>query len=134
MPRNLNIEFLNFSFLYLAYPRIKSNVPVSGISCEVLRQVYANFGMETFQEEQQKAIDIKFFESNDVFFLLPIGYEKSLLSSSASDRSPLLSRRKRSQYLLCRTLKLSQKTRCTILKYKGREDCPPSTLRTVLQS
>ena len=54
-----------------------------GISCEVLRQVYANFGIETFQEEHQKAIDIKFFESNDVFFLLPIGYEKSLLYQAA---------------------------------------------------
>ena len=46
-------------------------------------QVYANFGIETFQEEQQKAIDIKFFESNDVFFLLPNAYEKSLLYQAA---------------------------------------------------
>ena len=46
-------------------------------------QVYANFGIETFQEEQQKAIDIKFFESNDVFFLLPNGYEKSLSYQAA---------------------------------------------------
>ena len=54
-----------------------------GISCEVSRQVYANFGIETFQEEHQKAIDIKFFESNDVFFLLPIAYEKYLLYQAA---------------------------------------------------
>ena len=54
-----------------------------GISCEVLRQVYANFGIETFQEEHQKAIGIKFFESIDVFFLLPIGDEKSLLYQAA---------------------------------------------------
>ena len=31
MPRNLNIEFLNFSFIYLVYPRIKRNIPVSEV-------------------------------------------------------------------------------------------------------
>ena len=45
------------------------------------------------------------------------------MSSSASDRSPLFCRWNRSLYLL----KLSQKTRCTILKYFDREDCPPLT-------
>ena len=49
------------------------------------------------------------------------------ISSNASDRSPFFSRRSRSLYLLCRSLKLSQKTRCTILMYLGQEDCPPST-------
>ena len=63
---------------------------------------------------------------------LPTGYGKWLwkiydISSNASDRSPFFSRRSRSLYLLCRSLKLSQKTRCTILMYLGQEDCPPST-------
>ena len=49
------------------------------------------------------------------------------ISSSASDRSPLFSLRNRSLYLLYRPLKLSLKTRCTILMYLGQEDCPPST-------
>ena len=49
------------------------------------------------------------------------------ISSSASDRSPLFSLRNRSLYLLYRSLKLSLKTRCTILMYLGQEDCPPST-------
>ena len=47
---------------------------------EVLRQVCATFGIKTFQEEQQKAID-KFFEGNDVSVSLPTGCEKSLISS-----------------------------------------------------
>ena len=42
---------------------------------EVLRQVCATFGIETFQE-QQKAIYI-FFEVNDVSVSLPTGYGKS---------------------------------------------------------
>ena len=54
---------------------------------EVLRQVCAMFGIETFQE-QQKAIDKFFclcFVTNWLWKILNI-------SSSASDRSPLLSR------------------------------------------
>ena len=38
----------------------------------------ATFGIEIFQEEQQKAIDI-FFEGNDVFVSLPTGSGKSLI-------------------------------------------------------
>ena len=60
---------------------------------EVLRQVCAMFGIETFQE-QQKAIDKFFclcFVTNWLWKILNI-------SSSASDRSPLLSR---SLYLSC---------------------------------
>ena len=45
---------------------------------EVLRQVCATFGTETFQEEQQKAIDM-FFEGNDVSVSLLTGYRKSLI-------------------------------------------------------
>ena len=41
---------------------------------EVLRQVCATFGIETFEEEQQKAIDM-FFEGNTVSVLLPTGSE-----------------------------------------------------------
>ena len=45
---------------------------------QVLRQVCATFGKETFQEEQQKAIDV-FFVGNDVSVSLPTGYGKSLI-------------------------------------------------------
>ena len=38
----------------------------------------ATFGIEIFQEEQQKAIDM-FFEGNDVFVSLPAGSGKSLI-------------------------------------------------------
>ena len=41
---------------------------------EVLRQVCATFGIETFEKEQQKAIDM-FFEGNTVSVLLPTGSE-----------------------------------------------------------
>ena len=40
---------------------------------EVLKKVCAAFGIETFEEEQQKAIDM-FFEGNDVSVSLPTGY------------------------------------------------------------
>ena len=45
---------------------------------QVLRQVCATFVKETFQEEQQKAIDV-FFVGNDVSVSLPTGYGKSLI-------------------------------------------------------
>ena len=50
------------------------------------------------------------------------------ISSSASDRSSLFFRRNRLLYFLYHTLKLSQKTRCTILMCLGQEDCSPSIL------
>ena len=45
---------------------------------EVLRQVCATFGIETFQEEHQKAMNM-FFEGNDDSVSLPTGYGKSLI-------------------------------------------------------
>ena len=45
---------------------------------KVLRQVCATFGIETFQEEQQKAIDM-FLEGNDVSISLSTGYGKSII-------------------------------------------------------
>ena len=45
---------------------------------EVLRQVCATFGIETFQEEHQKAINM-FLEGNDDSVSLPTGYGKSLI-------------------------------------------------------
>ena len=67
----ISSSLISLSFTsYIHELKATSPLVGQGISCEVLRQVYANFGIETFQEEQQKAIDIKFFESNDVFFLL----------------------------------------------------------------
>ena len=55
---------------------------ITAIYDEVLRPVCATFGIETFQEEQQKAIDM-FFEGNDVSVSLPTGYGKSLLYHAA---------------------------------------------------
>ena len=57
---------------------------------EVLREVCATFGIETFQEEQQKAIDM-FSEGNDVSVSLPTGSGKSLLYR-IFNISPLFSR------------------------------------------
>ena len=85
-----------------------STFQTTAIYDEVLSQVCATFGIEAFQEEQQKTIDM-FFEGNDASVSLPTGYI-FYTSSRASDRSPLFSRRNRSLYLLCRPLKLSQKT------------------------
>ena len=42
-----------------------STFQTTAIYDEVLRHVCATFGIETFQEEQHKAIDM-FFEGNDV--------------------------------------------------------------------
>ena len=61
----------------------RSTFQITAIYHEVLRQVCAAFGIVTFQEEQQKAIDI-FFEGNDVSLSLPTGYGKSLLYQAAS--------------------------------------------------
>ena len=48
-------------------------------------EVSMTFGPETFQEEQQKAIDM-FFKGNNVSVLLPTGYREFFnISSSASD-------------------------------------------------
>ena len=49
------------------------------------------------------------------------------ISSRARYRSPLFSTRNRSLHLLCRPLKLSWKTRCSISMVLRQEDCPPST-------
>ena len=43
---------------------------------KVLKQVCSTFGMETSQEEQQKAMDM-FLEGGDVSISLPTGYGKS---------------------------------------------------------
>ena len=46
------------------------------------RQVYVTSGIETFQKDQQKAIDM-FFEGNDVSVSLPTGYGKSIIYQAA---------------------------------------------------
>ena len=56
-----------------------STFQTTAIYDEVLRQVCATFGIETFQEEQQKAIDM-FFEGNTASVSLPTGYGKFLIS------------------------------------------------------
>ena len=106
-------SFVNSDWLELVI-NFQTNEPTwstfqtTAIYDEVLSQVCATFGIEAFQEEQQKTIDM-FFENNDASVSLSTGYI-FYTSSRASDRSPLLSRRNRSLYLLCRPLKLSQKT------------------------
>ena len=93
---------------------------------EVLKKVCATFRIEAFEEEQQKAIDM-FFEVTMSPFRYQLAMEICNILCSASDRSPLFSRRNRSLYLLRHPLKLSQKTRCTILMDLGLEGCLPST-------
>ena len=57
----------------------------TAIHDEVLRQVCMTFGPETFQEEQQKAIDM-FLKGTNVSVSLPTGYREFFnVSSSASD-------------------------------------------------
>ena len=55
------------------------------------RRVYVTFRIETFQKDQQKAIDM-FFEGNDVSVSLPTGYGKSIIYQAAPviDRLSLL--------------------------------------------
>ena len=58
-----------------------STFQTTAIYDEVLRQVCATFG--TFQEEQQKAIDM-FFVGEDVSVLLPTAHGKSFINQAAS--------------------------------------------------
>ena len=90
------------------------NFQTTAIYDKVLGQIYANFGKETFQEEQQKAIDM-FFKGNDVSVSLPIGYGKSLLYQAAPVIDRLSSLEESGHYISCADpLKLSQETTCTI--------------------
>ena len=59
-----------------------STFQTTAIYDEVLRHVCATFGTDTFQEEQQKAIEM-FFEGNDVSVSLPTGYGKSIVYQAA---------------------------------------------------
>lgn len=69
----------------------RSTFQTKAIYDEVLRQVYVTFGIEAFQKDQQKAIDM-FFEGNDVSVSLPTGYGKSIIYQAAPviDRLSLL--------------------------------------------
>ena len=62
--------------------RLSTFFSKTAIYDEVLRQVSGTFGIETFQEAQQKAIDV-FFEGNDVSVSLPTGYGKSVMYQAA---------------------------------------------------
>ena len=116
-------SFVNFDWLDLATyfhtnelvnkTLLWSTFQTTAIYDEVLREVCVTFGIETFQEEQQKAIDM-FSEGNDVSVSLPTGSRKSLLYR-IFNLSPLFSRWNRPRYLSRRPLKISQKTRYTIL-------------------
>ena len=67
---------------------------------KVLRQVCATFGIETFQEEQQKAIDM-FFVDNDVSVSLPTGYGKSLIYLATPVINRLSSLEKVVRFIYC---------------------------------
>ena len=73
-----------------------------------------------------------FSEGNDVSFSYPNWPRKSLIYQAAPviDASFQFSTGNRNKMVtkfLCRPLKLSQMTRCTILAYLGQEDGPPTT-------
>ena len=78
----------------------RSTFQTTAIYNEVLGQVYATFGKETSQEEQQKAIDI-FFEGNDVSVPLPTVCGKSLLYQVAPVIDRLSSLEESGHYLYC---------------------------------
>ena len=65
-----------------------------------LRQVCATFGIEVFQEEQQKATEM-FFEGNDVSVSLPTGYGKSLIYQAAPVIDRLSSLDESGHYIYC---------------------------------
>ena len=65
-----------------------------------LRQVCATFGIEAFQEEQQKATEM-FFEGNDVSVSLPTGYGKSLIYQAAPVIDRLSSLDESGHYIYC---------------------------------
>ena len=73
------------------------NFSDTAIYDEVLRRVCATFRIETFQGEQQKAIDMFF----DVSVSLPTGYEKSLLYQVALVISRLFSLEESGHYIYC---------------------------------
>ena len=96
----------------------RSTFQTTAIYDEVLRQVCATFGIETLQEEQQKATGIMFFESNDpdVSVSLSTGYGKFIFYQAAPVTDRFFSLEKKWLfYILCRPLKLSQKTWFTIV-------------------
>ena len=68
-----------------------STFQTKAIYDDIFRQVYVTFGIETFQKDQQKAIDM-FFEGNDVSVSLLTGYGKSPIYQAAPviDRLSLL--------------------------------------------
>ena len=73
----------------------RSTFQITAIYDEVLRRVCATFRIETFQGEQQKAIDMFF----DVSVSLPTGYEKSLQVALVISR--LFSLEESGHYIYC---------------------------------
>ena len=59
-----------------------STFQAKAIYNEIFRQIHVTFGTETFQKDQQKAIDM-FFEGNDVSVSLLTGYGKSPIYQAA---------------------------------------------------
>ena len=59
-----------------------STFQTKAIYDDIFRQVYETFGIEIFQKDQQKAIDM-FFEGNDVSVSLLTGYGKSPIYQAA---------------------------------------------------
>ena len=77
-----------------------STFQTTAIYDEVLRHVCATFGRGTFQEEQQKAIEM-FFEGNDVSVSLPTGYGKSIVYQAAQVIDRLSSLKETGHYIYC---------------------------------
>ena len=80
-----------------------STFQTKAIYDDIFRQVYVTFGIETFQKDQQKAIDM-FFEGNDISVSLPTGYGKSIIYQAAPviDRLSLLEETGHSIYCAAR--------------------------------
>ena len=86
-------ELVNKTFSWSTFKQQRSTT-------RFLRQVCATFGIETFQEEQQKATEM-FFEGNDVFVSLPTGYGKSLIYQAAPVIDRLSSLDESGHYIYC---------------------------------
>ena len=106
---------------------LSSTFQTTAIYDEVLRQVCATLGIETFKKNSRKPW-ICFSKVTVSPFRYQLALENRLYIMQRQLSIASLLRRNRSLYLLCRPLKLSWKTRRTILMYLGQDDCPPSTL------
>ena len=90
------------------------NFQTTAIYDKVLGQIYANFWERDISRRTAESNRYVFQRKRCLRFVTNWLWKIFTISSSASDRSPLLSRRKWSLHFLCHPLKLSQETTCTI--------------------